>query len=161
MFLSVMRYFALRPYYLALFIIILLFFWMLSAPVQSELVDDQQTNESAPLPKVQTTRFIPQTMIKELNLYGKSEANSRAIIRAEVAGKIVKMSTEKGNYVKAKKNLVNIEKRNRLKIKTNNIKQIIVKNFDNSNEIFEKINFLPNDKLKMSLLLSSSWMLKV
>jgi hypothetical protein len=57
--------------------------------------------------------------------------------------------------------LVNIEKRNRLKIKTNNIKQIIVKNFDNSKEIFEKINFLPNDKLKMSLLLSSSWMLKV
>ncbi|MGY9058999.1 MAG: DUF1800 family protein, partial [Candidatus Puniceispirillales bacterium] len=57
--------------------------------------------------------------------------------------------------------LVNIEKRNRLKIKTNNIKQIIVKNFDNSKEIFEKINLLPNDKLKMSLLLSSSWMLKV
>lgn len=57
--------------------------------------------------------------------------------------------------------LVNIEDKNRLRIKTNDMKQIIVKNFDNSREILEKLNALPNDKQKISLLLSSSWMLKV
>jgi hypothetical protein len=46
-------------------------------------------------------------------------------------------------------------------MKTKSMKQIIVKNFDNSKEIFEKLNALPNDKQKISLLLSSAWMLKV
>ena len=40
----------------------------------------------------------------------KSEANSRAVIRAEVAGKIVKMAAKKGRYVKAETNLADIEK---------------------------------------------------
>jgi len=110
MFFSTLRYFQLRPYYLALFITALLFFWMLSSPAQSELATQQTQGESSPLPKVETTHFIPQEMVKELNLYGRSEANSRAIIRAEVAGKIVKISTEKGYYVKAGQRLVNIEK---------------------------------------------------
>ena len=57
--------------------------------------------------------------------------------------------------------LVNIEDKNRLRIKTKSMKQMIIKNFDNSTEIFEKLNALPNDKQKISLLLSSSWMLKV
>jgi len=110
MFVSALRHFLLRPYYLALLITVLLIFWMLSAPAQSELMADEKIAEIAPLPKVQTTRFIPQEMTKELNLYGRSEANSRAIVRAEVAGKIIKVSTAKGRYVKSGKNLVNIEK---------------------------------------------------
>ena len=110
MLLSAIRYFALRPYYLALFITALLFLWMFSAPAQSELIASEKAAEVNALPKVQTTHFVPQEMIKELSLYGKSEANSRAIVRAEVAGKIIKISTQKGHYVKANKSLVNIEK---------------------------------------------------
>jgi multidrug efflux system membrane fusion protein len=110
MLVSALRYLSLRPYYLALFIIVLLSLWMLSSPVQSQLMAKEKDAESIPLPKVQTTHFIPQKKIKELSLYGKSEANSRAVIRAEVAGKIIKTSTVKGQYVKANKSLVNIEK---------------------------------------------------
>jgi multidrug efflux system membrane fusion protein len=110
MFLSALRYLYLRPYYLALLIIVLLSFWMLSGPVHSQLMAKEKGEETIALPKVQTEHFIPQKMIKELNLYGKSEANSRAVIRAEVAGKIIKTSAEKGQYVKANKSLVNIEK---------------------------------------------------
>jgi multidrug efflux system membrane fusion protein len=106
---SITRYFLLRPYYLALIIIALLVVWMSSAPAQSELTADEK-QQSSPLPKVQTTHFIPKQIVKEINLYGKSEANSRAVIRAEVAGKIIKISTEKGDYVKSGKSLVNIEK---------------------------------------------------
>ncbi|GLS92173.1 hemolysin D [Psychromonas marina] len=110
MFLSALRYFLLRPYYLALLIVALLFFWMLSSPAQSELMAQQKETESSPLPKVQTTHFVPEQIIKEINLYAKSEANSRAVVRAEVAGKIIKISTQKGHYVKSGKSLVNIEK---------------------------------------------------
>lgn len=110
MFLSALRYFLLRPYYLALLITGLLFFWMLSSPVQSQLISAEKEAKVVPLPKVETTHFIPQKMIKELSLYGKSEANTRAIVRAEVAGKIIKTSTAKGRYVKKNQSLVNIEK---------------------------------------------------
>ncbi|MCP4320787.1 MAG: efflux RND transporter periplasmic adaptor subunit [Alteromonadales bacterium] len=110
MFVSAVRHFLLRPYYIALFIIVLLVFWMLSAPAQSELIGGEKTAEIAALPKVETTHFIPQEMTKELSLYGRSEANSRAVIRAEVAGKIITVSTVKGRYVKSGKSLVNIEK---------------------------------------------------
>jgi membrane fusion protein, multidrug efflux system len=110
MFASTIRYFVLRPYYLALFIVALLCLWMLSAPVKSELMEQDTQEDLASLPKVQTSHFIPQEIMKELSLYGKSEANSRAVIRAEVAGKIIKISTKKGRYVKINKSLVNIEK---------------------------------------------------
>lgn len=110
MLVSAIRHFLSRPYYLALFITALLCFWMLSAPVQSEFLAEEKAPEVEVLPKVQTTHFIPQEMIKELNLYGKSEANSRAIIRAEVAGKIIKLSSQKGHYVQVNNSLANIEK---------------------------------------------------
>ncbi|PKG38575.1 efflux RND transporter periplasmic adaptor subunit [Psychromonas sp. Urea-02u-13] len=110
MFLSAVSYIVLRPYYLTLLITALLFFWMFSAPAQSELIEKDKETPVVALPKVQTTHFTPQAMIKELSLYGKSEANSRAVIRAEVAGKIIKISTQKGHYVKANKSLINIEK---------------------------------------------------
>ncbi|WP_413699808.1 efflux RND transporter periplasmic adaptor subunit [Psychromonas sp. KJ10-10] len=107
---SVFRFIALRPYFLALFIIALLILWMLSAPAQSELNETPNEDQEAPLPKVEVTHVVPQQIIKELNLYAKSEANSRAIIRAEVAGKIVNLSAQKGDYVNANTSLINIEK---------------------------------------------------
>jgi len=106
---SVIRYFLLRPYYLALLIILLLCFWMLSAPANSQM-SVSETEKEASLPKVLTTHFVPEKMVKELNLYGKSEANSRALIRAEVAGKIVKVAVQKGRYVQAGQHLVSIDK---------------------------------------------------
>jgi uncharacterized phage infection (PIP) family protein YhgE len=57
--------------------------------------------------------------------------------------------------------LVNIEKLNRLGIKTNNVNKVLENNFDNSNEIKEHLDKLLNEEQKMSVLLSSSWMLKV
>ena len=62
------------------------------------------------LPKVQTTHYKTQKITKKLTLYGRSEANSRAVIRAQVAGKIVNIKTLKGAYVERYKNIVNIEK---------------------------------------------------
>ena len=115
MFASVARYFLLRPYYLALFIAALLVLWMLSAPTPATNQFNTMTPSPQPtsLLKVTITHFIPQMMLKELSLYGKSEANSRATIRTEVAGKITKVVVPKGHYVKAGNSLVNIEKSER------------------------------------------------
>lgn len=110
MFVRLWRYFALRPYWIALFISGLLLFWMLSKPTESHLSEQTTEAHQESLPKVQTTHFIPQKMTKFLTLYGRSEANSHAVIRTEVAGKVVKIATKKGRHVKPNDVLSEIEK---------------------------------------------------
>lgn len=116
MFVRLYRYFVLRPYWLALVIVVLLACWMLLKPTDETLTKQQQTTAAQVIlkeenfPKVQIKRFIPQETTKSLTLYGKSEANSRAVIRAKVAGEIINVKTEKGRYVKANTHLANIEK---------------------------------------------------
>ncbi|WP_019614662.1 efflux RND transporter periplasmic adaptor subunit [Psychromonas ossibalaenae] len=104
------NYFILRPYWIAIFISLLLILWMLSSPKAVTLQEESASVKEQILPKVQTTRFIPEKMTKSLTLYGKSEANSRAVIRAEVAGKIAAVTTKKGLRVKTHQALLNIEK---------------------------------------------------
>jgi len=107
---SALRYFLLRPYYLALLIILLLVFWMLSAPLNSQISEAEKEPEQLALPTVVTTHFVPEKVVKKLTLYAQSEANSRATIRAQVAGKILQVSQPKGSYVEAGKHLVSIDK---------------------------------------------------
>ena len=118
MFSRIITFITLRPYLIALAIVLILLVWMLlpaytktedsedHAPISNQAtVDEQEKN----LPKVQTTHFKTKKITKFLTLYGKSEANSGAIIRAEVAGKIIRMNSRKGDYVDRNKSIVNIE----------------------------------------------------
>ena len=110
MFVRLCRYFSLRPYWIALLITGLLLSWMLLKPADKQLTELQTAANKENLPKLQVTRFAPEKITKSLTLYGRSEANDRAVIRAEVAGEIVKMAAEKGRYVKADENLAYISK---------------------------------------------------
>lgn len=110
MFVRLYRYFALRPYWIALLICALLLAWMLIKPGNQPITEIAPAASQEKLPRVQITRFTPQQITKSLTLYGKSEANSRAVIRAEVAGKIVEITAQKGRYVEANQNLAKIEK---------------------------------------------------
>lgn len=110
MFTRLSRYFSTRPYWIALLITALLLFWMLLAPTTSATNEDKTEESKEHLPKVETTLFTPKQMTKYLTLYGRSEANSRAVIRSEVAGKVANIVSEKGASVKAGAVLANIEK---------------------------------------------------
>lgn len=116
MFSRMINFITLRPYIIAIVITVSLLFWMLSpvnSPQSKLLVNNKnQLAEVAAsiLPKVQTTHYVTQSITKNMTLYGKSEANSRAVIRAEVAGKIIKVRSKKGTYIKENENLANIEK---------------------------------------------------
>ncbi len=110
MFARFYRYFALRPYWFALLICALLLAWMLIKPGNEAITEVAPAASQEKLPRVQVTRFTPQQISKSLTLYGKSEANSRAVIRAEVAGKVVEITAQKGRYVEANQNLAKIEK---------------------------------------------------
>lgn len=114
------RIITLRPYIIALVIIALLIVWMslpaLQPPAKSTINDAQLKDSSSNklektlLPRVQTTHYKTQTITKNLTLYGRSEANSRAVIRAQVAGTIININSLKGAYVERHKNIANIEK---------------------------------------------------
>jgi multidrug efflux system membrane fusion protein len=106
----VSHFFSLRPYWVALFITCLLLFWMLSGSSQSDESSVDNELKTDTLPKVQTTHFIPQEITKSLTLYARSEGNMRSMLRAEIAGKVIKIPVNKGSYVKHKKTLVNIDK---------------------------------------------------
>lgn len=124
MFSRIIHFITLRPYIIALVIIALLIAWMSfpsfdTAPENindaSQLSDPninkaELNGQQVQLPKVQTTHYKTQKITKKLTLYGRSEANSRAVIRAQVAGEIVNIKTLKGAYVERYKNIVNIEK---------------------------------------------------
>lgn len=118
MFTRIITFITLRPYLIALAMVLLLLVWML-LPVYTTAKDTQDSSplhnltrseqQKSALPKVQTTHFKTKKITKFLTLYGKSEANSGAIIRAEVAGKIITMNSRKGDYVERNKSIVNIE----------------------------------------------------
>lgn len=115
MFSRIIVFITLRPYLIAMAIIAFLLFWMLSPQKIPSSDSVKQTNQGTQieeeiLPKVQTTHYIAETVTKKLTLYGRSEANSGAIIRAEVPGKIIKVSADKGAYIKRNASIVNIEK---------------------------------------------------
>lgn len=105
------HFITLRPYLIAMAISVFLLGWMLvpkSNAVNGSLSQGNAASEK--LPKVETTHYVAKKVTKKLTLYGKSEANSRAVIRAEVPGKIISASVDKGGYVQQNDTLVNIEK---------------------------------------------------
>lgn len=114
------RIITLRPYIIALLIIALLIVWMslpaLQTPANSAINDAQLKDSSSnkldktQLPRVQTTHYKTQKITKNITLYGRSEANSRAVIRAQVAGTIININSLKGAYVERHKNIASIEK---------------------------------------------------
>jgi multidrug efflux system membrane fusion protein len=108
MFFRLYRYIALRPYWIALLILGLLVLWLL-LPADKSVAERQPTQQKN-LPKVQTTHFIPEKMVKSLTLYGRSEANSHAVIGAQVAGEVVNVAAKKGRYVNAGSTLAEIDK---------------------------------------------------
>lgn len=110
MFSFLSRFFTLKPYWLALIISLLLLFWMLSGPAAPLSVETPSATAEKRLPKVQISRFTTQEVIKYLTLYGRSEANSHAVIRTKVAGEIIKLKREKGEAVKRAQHLAYIEK---------------------------------------------------
>ena len=95
MFARLYHYLVMRPYWIALLITGILICWMLLKPAHDPSTEVQSAENNEKLPKVQTSRFTPRQITKYLTLYGRSEANSSAVIRAEVAGEIELIAAKK------------------------------------------------------------------
>ncbi|WP_372881864.1 efflux RND transporter periplasmic adaptor subunit [Psychromonas sp.] len=123
MFARIIHFFSYRPYWIALLIACLLFLWMFSGSLEHQPLATKKTAQET-LPKVQVTHLIPQQITKSLSLYARSKANSRAVVRAEVAGVIINSLATKGQYVQLGNRLVDIDK-NELPVRLGQAKALL------------------------------------
>ncbi|WP_070962332.1 efflux RND transporter periplasmic adaptor subunit [Vibrio sonorensis] len=108
---SLLGFFAVRPYFISLFLIIALSLWlgmgMLSAEENSE---SEKTLEEVPLAKVAFETFNAQPTFKKIDLYGRTAPDRKARLGAEIAGKIIALSVNKGDSVKQGQVIARIDK---------------------------------------------------
>jgi len=93
------------------------FLWVASGMVAKEPLAESQIAslpvKEAPAPLVRVQKSVAQIRVREVTLFGRTEAINTANIAAETTGRIVKRSAEKGDQVKKGSIILNIDIDNR------------------------------------------------
>lgn len=92
-----------KPYLVAIFITVLIVLWMASGQLQAvEDISQGATSgkdvKAVPV-KVQVTSFNAVTTAKEINVYGRTEPDRQAKLKAEIKGLITKVLVQRGELV--------------------------------------------------------------
>ncbi|GAB6263963.1 efflux RND transporter periplasmic adaptor subunit [Photobacterium sp. R1] len=115
---AVSRWLAARPYIYAIVITLAIIGWMLSGQGAGESQSAQNDGpekqaSQAPVPKVRVTTFEAEPVFRSLTLYGKTEPNRQATVKAEVDGRIIEVVAQRGSYVEAGQVIANLAKDDR------------------------------------------------
>ncbi|MGO4893409.1 efflux RND transporter periplasmic adaptor subunit [Flavobacterium sp. W21_SRS_FM6] len=101
-----------QPIWIALAIVVLLVLWVGSGM----LSNDDKVNPNhvdkhriSPLVKVNATRFKAEQVNREITLYGRTEPDRVAILRAEVKGLVKAIFIREGEFVKQGQQLIQID----------------------------------------------------
>jgi multidrug efflux system membrane fusion protein len=94
-----------RPYWVSLFIALILVLWMGSGypyvPAPDEAAEQASEPSSQPkVTRVQARKFQAQPIEQSLDLYGRSEAYRQSVVGAEVSGRIIEWLAQPGAAVK-------------------------------------------------------------
>lgn len=99
-----------QPAWVALIIFTLLVIWiasgMISGQAQELSIEDE---ESTPLQKVQVTTMLADQVNTEITVYGRTEPDRVATLRAEVNGQVKQIFALEGDVVKAGDKLVKLD----------------------------------------------------
>ncbi len=108
-----------RPYWLALLLTLLLIGWMWSGhaeqQVESAKPDAEESQAVKKLPKVRVQDFVTEAVTRNLSLYGRTEPNRKALLGAEVSGRVVAIYAKRGASVKKGDPIVKLELNDRPK----------------------------------------------
>lgn len=96
-----------KPWIIALFISVALILWMASGALKASAEQERETAEVA-LPKVQVTPMRAQSVDRAITLYGRTEPNRQAQLKAETSGKVVELLAERGAFVSKGEPLVRL-----------------------------------------------------
>lgn len=94
------RWLAERPYILAALISLLLILWMASGVMQAKSMETKTAKKTAPLAKVQVTKMHAEQVSNSVDLYGRTEPNRTATLKAELKGKVTQVLAKRGSVVK-------------------------------------------------------------
>lgn len=92
-----------RPYLIALFIAVIVVFWMLSAGKSA--TQENITANQLPIAKVKVTTLYAEQINRALQLYGRTEPNKVARISAREPGEVIEILVKEGQFV-AKEQLI-------------------------------------------------------
>lgn len=97
-----------KPWIIALSISLALILWMGSGALKAE-PEQQSAKPEVALPKVQVTLMRAVPVERAITLYGRTEPNRKAELKAETAGKVVELLAKRGDYVQQGEPLVRLE----------------------------------------------------
>ena len=98
-----------QPAWVALAIFIALCLWIASGTLSADQKGPEKKVLDAPIPKVQTTLMNAEMVSREITLYGRTEPDRVATLRAEVQGQVKEIFVREGQLVKAGDKLVAID----------------------------------------------------
>lgn len=104
-----------KPYLVAIFISLLLVLWMVSGQLQADdttqaVAPESQKESPKALPpaQVQVTTFNAVPVAREITLYGRTEPDRQATLKAQVKGLITKVLVKRGARVSQNQPLVQL-----------------------------------------------------
>ena len=93
-------WFAERPYIIALFITLILVLWMLSGVMNANELPDSKSKQVDIIAKVKVETLHAEVVNDNVTLYGRTEPQQTATLKAEIYGKIEKVLAKRGAPVK-------------------------------------------------------------
>jgi membrane fusion protein, multidrug efflux system len=107
-----------KPWLIAVAIVLLLALWMLSGAGKDSKADAEQDKpiaklEKETLNKVRVERRVAEPIFKVIELHGRTEADRRAKLTAQVSGRVEAIHVARGQSVAKDQLLVTIEKEDR------------------------------------------------
>lgn len=89
-----------RPYIIAIAISLILILWMASGIAQDSVMPVEQSKKKEIIPKVQVETMRAQSVRDAIELYGRTEPDRVATLKAEVFGQVEKVLAKRGSKVK-------------------------------------------------------------
>lgn len=96
---SPLRFIAVRPYIVSLFIIVILTAWLGIGMLNADDSAPPNLSEPIPLAKVAFRTFVAESTHQSLELYGRTAPNKQARLGAEIAGTVMTLKVQKGDVV--------------------------------------------------------------
>jgi len=93
------EYLAQKPWLISIIIVLALTIWLSLGSLNAEEQNTPKSSQSVPLAKVTYQTFHSYPTEKKIDLYGRTAPDRQAKIAAEIAGKILNLSIEKGQRV--------------------------------------------------------------
>lgn len=108
---QVINKFRREPHWLALIIFVLLCLWLFSGVGGSNADDDvsKQNEQAAEIQKVKLSTMYAEEVDQEVKVYGRTEPDRVATLRAEINGQVQEIFVAEGQSVKAGQKLVRLD----------------------------------------------------